>query len=94
MRDFFTRAAGVVSDTLRDLGAGLTLGELAGEAAIDVDENTRSVSVRIRIPQTTIDAARNLTGGSDRELVQLVMMAVQRELLDFLDDDGDNGERR
>lgn len=76
-----------MSETLRDLGAGLTLGELADEATIEVGENRRSVSVKLRIPQQTIDQARDLTGGSDRELVHLVMMAVQRELLAFLADD-------
>jgi hypothetical protein len=96
LRDFFSsdfvrRAASVAGDVLGDLGAGLTLQQIADGAQLDVDENTRSITIKLRLPLESVRDARRLMG-STNELAHLLAARVRDELIQSMnevDDDSD-----
>lgn len=81
---FFSRAASAIGNVARDLGAGLSLRELANAAKIEIEENARSVTIKVRISQADLDEAAAITGGSHVELVTLLSGRFGQELSAFL----------
>lgn len=96
IRDFFSsefvkRAASVAGEVLGDLGAGMTLTELADTAEVDVVENTRTLKITLRVPIGSVRDARRLTGNT-AGLAQLLAARLRDELAEALaeiDDDAD-----
>ncbi len=84
LSEFFSRAASAIGNVARDLGAGLSLRELANAAKIEIEENARSVTVKVRISQADLDEAAAITGGSHVELVTLLSGRFGQELAAFL----------
>lgn len=84
LSEFFSRAASAIGNVARDLGAGLSLRELANAAKIEIEENARSVTIRVRISQADLDEAAAITGGSHVELVTLLSGRFGQELAAFL----------
>lgn len=88
IRDFFSsefvkRAATVAGEVLGDLGAGMTLTELADTAEVDVVENTRTLKITLRVPIESVREARRLTGNTSG-LAQLLAARLRDELVEAL----------
>ena len=84
-RSRWAAAADFARSALGGLGLGLTLQQaVAQEVQIDLEENRRTVRIKVTIPTRLVEHVRASTGSS-RSLVQLVALRIVAEAVEFLD---------